>query len=59
MRTMHEFLLDESGFEGAEKALLICIALAIVVLVAGKIKDGSSVAAEKAYNALSTVNVAP
>lgn len=53
-KTIKNFLRDESGFEGAEKALLICVGLAIVLLVGGLIKTGSESAANKAKGILSS-----
>ena len=52
MKTMQNFLSDEAGFEGAEKALLICVGLAIVLLVGGLIKDGAQKAGGDAQKAL-------
>ena len=48
MRTIHEFFQDETGFNGAEKALLVCVALAIVLLVGKAIYDGASKAGDDA-----------
>jgi Flp pilus assembly pilin Flp len=52
MNTIRNFLRDEAGFEGAEKALLICVGLAVVLLVGGLIKDGANKASTDAKNAL-------
>ena len=52
MKTIRTFLNDEAGFEGAEKALLICVGLAIVLLVGGLIKDGANTASTNAKSAL-------
>jgi Flp pilus assembly pilin Flp len=52
MTTIRNFVRDEAGFEGAEKALLICVGLAIVLLVGGLIKDGANKAGGDAKNAL-------
>jgi hypothetical protein len=52
MRTIRSFLYDEAGFEGAEKALLICVGLAIVLLVGGLIRQGADQAGKDAMNAL-------
>ena len=52
MTTMRNFLKDEAGFEGAEKALLICVGLAIVLVVGGLIREGANKAGTDAKNAL-------
>ncbi len=52
MKTIRNFLSDEAGFEGAEKALLICVGLAVILLVGGLIKEGANKAADDAKNAL-------
>ncbi len=52
MTTIKSFLRDESGFEGAEKALLICVGLAVVLLVGGLIREGANKAASDGKNAL-------
>jgi Flp pilus assembly pilin Flp len=52
MRTIKNFLQDESGFEGAEKALLICVGLAVIMLVGGLIRSGAKSAGENAETAL-------
>ena len=52
MKTIRNFLNDEAGFEGAEKALLICVGLAIVLLVGGLIKEGANKASTDAKSAL-------
>ncbi len=52
MKTIRNFLSDEAGFEGAEKALLICLGLAVVLLVGGLIKEGANKADDDAKNAL-------
>ena len=52
MKTIRNFLSDEAGFEGAEKALLICVGLAIVLLVGGLIKEGANKASTDAKSAL-------
>ena len=54
MTTIRNFVRDEAGFEGAEKALLICVGLAIVLLVGGLIKDGANKAGSDAKNALNS-----
>ena len=52
MKTIRTFLRDEAGFEGAEKALLICVGLAIVLGVGSLIKEGATKAGIGAQNAL-------
>ena len=52
MKTIRNFLSDEAGFEGAEKALLICVGLAVVLLVGGLIKQGADKAGQDAKKAL-------
>ncbi len=52
MTTMRNFLKDEAGFEGAEKALLICVGLAVILLVGGLIRQGANKAGEDAKKAL-------
>jgi Flp pilus assembly pilin Flp len=52
MKTIRNFLSDEQGFEGAEKALLICVGLAIVLVVGGLIREGANKAGTDAKNAL-------
>ena len=52
MKTVRNFLNDEAGFEGAEKALLICVGLAIVLLVGGLIRSGAQKAGNDAQKAL-------
>jgi Flp pilus assembly pilin Flp len=52
MTTIRNFLKDEAGFEGAEKALLICVGLAVVLLVGGLIRQGANKAGEDAKKAL-------
>jgi len=52
MKTLRSFLSDEAGFEGAEKALLICVGLAIVLVVGGLIREGANKAGTDAQNAL-------
>ena len=52
MKTIRNFLRDEAGFEGAEKALLICVGLAIVLGVGSLIKEGATNAGTDAQNAL-------
>lgn len=54
MRDIKNFLIDEAGFTGAEKAIITCVALGIILLVAAKIKQGSSDGADKASKALSS-----
>ncbi len=49
---MRNFLKDEAGFEGAEKALLICVGLAVILLVGGLIRQGANKAGEDAKKAL-------
>lgn len=48
METIRSFLSDETGFTGAEKALLTCVALAIVLLVGKAIYDGANKAGDDA-----------
>jgi Flp pilus assembly pilin Flp len=52
MTTIRNFLKDEAGFEGAEKALLICVGLAVILLVGGLIRQGANKAGEDAKKAL-------
>ncbi len=52
MKTIHDFLADEAGFNGAEKALLVCVALAMVLLVGKAIYDGANKAGNDAKNFL-------
>ena len=52
MTTIRNFLKDEAGFEGAEKALLICVGLAVVLLVGGLIRQGADKAGNDAKKAL-------
>jgi hypothetical protein len=52
MTTIRSFLKDEAGFEGAEKALLICVGLAVILLVGGLIRQGANKAGEDAKKAL-------
>ena len=52
MTTIRNFLKDEAGFEGAEKALLICVGLAVVLLVGGLIREGANKAASDGKGAL-------
>ena len=52
MTTIRAFLKDEAGFEGAEKALLICVGLAIVLGVGSLIKTGATNAGNDAQKAL-------
>src|SRR6185295_2448635 len=46
------FAREERGFTGAEKALLICFALAIIMLIAYLISGGSKSAASDAKRTL-------
>lgn len=48
MKTIRDFIKDETGFNGAEKALLVCVGLAIVLAVGKAIYDGSSKAGDDA-----------
>ncbi|MCS6913250.1 MAG: hypothetical protein RMK29_20940 [Myxococcales bacterium] len=52
MTTIRKFFKDEAGFEGAEKALLICVGLAVILLVGGLIREGANSAGESAKKAL-------
>jgi hypothetical protein len=52
MTTIKNFIKDEAGFEGAEKALLICVGLAVILLVGGLIRSGANKAGEDAKKAL-------
>lgn len=52
MKTIKNFLSDDAGFEGAEKALLICVGLAIVLGVGSLIKEGATKAGGDAQKAL-------
>ena len=52
MKTIRNFLSDEAGFEGAEKALLICVGLAVVLLVGGLVREGAQKAGQDAQKAL-------
>lgn len=52
MKTIRTFLRDEAGFEGAEKALLICVGLAVVLLVGGLVREGANKAGQDAQKAL-------
>ena len=52
MTTLRNFIKDEAGFEGAEKALLACVALAIVLAVGKLLASGSDQASKDAENAL-------
>ena len=52
MTTIRSFLKDESGFEGAEKALLICVGLAVALIVGGLIRQGANKAGEDVKKAL-------
>jgi hypothetical protein len=52
MTTIRNFIKDEAGFEGAEKALLICVGLAVILLVGGLIRQGANKAGEDAKKAL-------
>ena len=52
MTTIRNFIKDEAGFEGAEKALLICVGLAVVLLVGGLIRQGADKAGNDAKKAL-------
>jgi hypothetical protein len=52
MTTLRNFIKDEAGFEGAEKALLICVGLAVILLVGGLIRQGANKAGEDAKKAL-------
>lgn len=44
MQTVRDFLRDDTGFQGAEKSLLITLSLAVVFAIGGLIKEGSSAA---------------
>ena len=57
MTTIKSFIKDESGFEGAEKALLICVGLAIILAVTNLVKAGADDAGKAAQNALKTKNM--
>lgn len=50
---MKTFVRDHRGFTGAEKALLICVGLAIIVLVGALLRSGSQQAAGDARGRLS------
>lgn len=52
--SIRAFRDDPRGFTGAEKALLICFALALIVLVGVLLQSGSRQAAGDARNALGT-----
>lgn len=52
MKTIRNFLKDEAGFEGAEKALLVCVGLAIVLAVGKVLTSGSDAASKNAEDAL-------
>ena len=52
MTTIKNFIKDEAGFEGAEKALLICVGLAVVLLVGGLVREGANKAGQDAQKAL-------
>lgn len=53
LKNLQSFLSDDAGFEGAEKALLLCIALAVIMAVGKLIQGGATAAASKAASALS------
>lgn len=52
LRRSHSLLEDQRGFTGAEKALLICFALALIALVAALVSRGSGAAADDARRTL-------
>ncbi len=52
MKTPHPFLHDQRGMSGAEKALLVCFGLGIVILTGALISNGSNQAAGDAKSAL-------
>lgn len=48
VRDLRAFLADEAGFNGAEKALLVCVGLSLVLLVGKALHDGANKAANDA-----------
>lgn len=52
MQSMKDFVMDEDGFTGAEKALFALLALGLILFVGNFIKDGSEAAAKKAKESL-------
>lgn len=52
MDELKNFIGDEDGFTGAEKALLTVVALGIVLLVAAAIKKGAEASSQTAADAL-------
>lgn len=49
---LSNFIQDDNGFTGAEKALLTMLALGICILVANYIRQGADRAARNAKNTL-------
>jgi Flp pilus assembly pilin Flp len=52
MKTIRNFLSDETGFQGAEKALLACVGLAIILAVGKLLTSGAEQAGKDAESAL-------
>lgn len=52
MQSMKDFVMDEDGFTGAEKALFALLALGLILFVGKFIKEGSESAANKAKDSL-------
>ncbi len=52
MQSFSKFVQDEEGLSGAETALLCLVGLGLLLLVAKKIKEGASAAADKAASEL-------
>ena len=52
--SLRTWCVDERGLTGAEKALLLCLALAVILAVGNLVKGGATGAAGKAAAALSS-----
>lgn len=50
--TLRKFLVNEDGFEGAEKSLLVCVGLALIALLQALIGSGVSSAGTGAEEAM-------
>ena len=52
MTTIRSFIKDETGMAMAEKALILCVGLALVLVVGNLINEGAKKAGEDAKKAL-------
>ena len=52
MNTLRDFIVDEEGFTGAEKAIFTLLALGVILVIGKVIYDGSKAGATTAFLAL-------